>query len=182
MSVMDEHAANGDGWDGILDPDERILWQGQPDASIVLRRAHLATFPFGLAFSGFALFWMIMASFAGGYFWMFGLLHFGVGIAIALGPIFLTPWIRRRTWYTLTNRRAFIATNTPMGGRRLTSYPIGPDTTLDFRDDGLPSLYFAHRVRTGKKGRRHRDDIGFERIEDGREVYRMMREMQKGEA
>ena len=60
------------GWEGILDTGETILWQGRPDGKIVLRPANTATFVFGLAFAGFALFWMIMASTAGGFFWAFG--------------------------------------------------------------------------------------------------------------
>ena len=37
---------------------------------------------FGAAFAGFALFWMAMAAQAGGVFWMFGLIHFGVGVGL----------------------------------------------------------------------------------------------------
>ena len=51
-----------DGWDGILDKDEQVIWQGRPDGRIVVRIGNIAGFAFGLFFAGFALFWMIMAS------------------------------------------------------------------------------------------------------------------------
>ena len=50
------------GWEGILDPGERILWQGRPVPGIVWRPQQMVTFLFGLAFAGFALFWMLMAA------------------------------------------------------------------------------------------------------------------------
>jgi len=94
-----------DGWKGILDETESILWQGRPDGALKFRLAHLFAFLFGLVFAGIAVFWMIMAAGAGGYFWMFGLVHFCVGVGVAIGPPFWGAWRRRNTWYTLTDRR-----------------------------------------------------------------------------
>ncbi len=169
------------GWEGILDEDEAILWQGRPDGKVDFRLVHVFTGLFGLAFAGFALFWMVMASQAGGFLWMFGLIHFFVGLAIGIGPPFLSAWTRRHTWYTLTDRRAFIATALPLRGRRLKSYPIDDDTVLDYRAGDPATVYFAHEMRRTKNGSR-RHDIGFERIADGQEVYGMMRQVQRGRA
>ncbi|MEQ9694167.1 aspartate carbamoyltransferase catalytic subunit [Shimia sp. SDUM112013] len=167
-----------DGWDGILDADERILWQGRPDGDLVLDPANLVSLIFGLFFAGFALFWMVMAAQGGGAFWMFGLLHFCVGLLIALGPIFGGAFIRRRTWYTLTDRRAFVATKLPVKGKTLDSYPIDSDTRISFDDTTLSTIHFAHGRRYVGAHRRI-GPIGFERIADGREVYRMIRDIQK---
>lgn len=170
-----------DGWDGILDEGEVVLWQGRPDASLVLGAANIVSGAFGLFFAGFALFWMVMAAQGGGFFWMFGLLHFGVGLSIALGPIFGGAFIRRRTWYTLTDKRAFVAIDLPVKGKSLDSYPINDNTTITFEEAGLSTIHFA-------KGRRYRGfkkrigPIGFERIPDGRAVYRMIRDVQKGQS
>lgn len=170
--------ARGDGWEGILDEGESILWQGRPEASVKFRAVHLVSLIFGLFFAGFALVWMILAALAGGIFWMFGLLHFFTGLSVAIGPIYGASWRRRHTWYTLTTRRAFVATDIPFRGRKLVSYPVTGTTALEFRDDDIPSVYFAHEMkRSGKRGYR-RVDIGFERIEDARQVYGMMRELQ----
>lgn len=168
------------GWDGILDEDERILWQGRPDGQLVLSALHLPLVLFGTAFAGFALFWMIMAAFAGGFFWMFGLIHFFVGAGLVVGPPLFSAFRRQRTWYTLTDRRAFIATDLPLTGRKFKSYPIDEDTRLDFVDGDPSSVHFAEAVRRGKN-RTYRVPVGFERIEGGREVYRLIRKVQAGE-
>lgn len=167
------------GWEGILDKDVTILWQGQPDGAIVLGANSVITGLFGLMFAGFALFWMVMASLAGGYFWAFGLIHFAVGIAIMLSGPLAGAFIRRHSFYTLTDRRAFIAADMPLVGRRLKSYPITADTVLEFDDTPLASIFFASQTRRGKNGPRQ-VPVGFERIPDGRAVLAQMRGIQKG--
>ncbi|WP_422031344.1 aspartate carbamoyltransferase catalytic subunit [Roseovarius sp.] len=170
-----------DSWKGILDDDETVLWQGRPDGGMTLKAGNIMGFLFGLFFAGFALVWMVLASQAGGFFWMFGLLHFFVGVGIAFGSTFWSAWRRRHTWYTLTDRRAFIATDLPFRGRSLKSYPITKSTVIDY-DGGEPaSIMFNHEMRRKKNGH-YRVDVGFERIENGAEVYRMMRDIQKGQA
>ena len=166
------------GWEGILDKDEGIRWQGRPDAAVVWKLSNIPTILFGLAFSGFALFWMIMAAAAGGGFWMFGLIHFFVGIGISIGPVFWSAYRRRNTWYTLTNKRAIIATDLPTRGRILKSYPISKDTVLGINTDDPASITFATERRRRKNGT-YEVKIGFDRIADGKQVYTMIREIQK---
>lgn len=166
-------------WDGILDPHERILWQGRPDSSTSFTAKNTGVALFGCAFAGFALFWMVMASQAGGYFWMFGLLHFLVGVGIILSAIFGSAYLRKRTWYTLTNKRAMIGTQLPIKGKGLKSYPITKDTELDFRDEQPASIFFAQKIKRGKNGS-HTVNVGFERIDDGRKVYGIFRKIQGG--
>jgi len=167
-----------DGWAAILDEGEKILWQGRPDGAVVFKAVNIMTFIFGLFFAGFALFWMVMAAQGGGGFWMFGLLHFSVGIGLSFGSLFWGAFKRRHTWYTLTDRRAFIATNLPLKGRQIKSYPIKPETLLDFTDGPFATLNFGVEWRRGKN-KSYTVDIGFERIKDGPKVYRLMRDIQK---
>ncbi|MCG3269358.1 aspartate carbamoyltransferase catalytic subunit [Yoonia sp. I 8.24] len=165
-------------WDGILDTDEEILWQGRPNPGFAFRPSMIFTTLFGLAFAAFALFWMVMAASAGGYFWMFGLLHFAVGVGIIAGAVFFPSFKRRRTWYTLTNRRAFIATELPMLGKKLKSYPVTPDTPIEFRDDPIPSVMLASETKRGKNST-YTVPIGFELIHDARKVLTLLRSVQK---
>ena len=167
------------GWEGILDEGETVLWQGRPDARVVFRINKAFQFIFGLFFAGFALFWMVMAGQAGGVFWMFGLIHFGAGLAISFGAIFWDAYRRRHTWYTLTDRRAFIATDMPHKGRKLQSYPIDPGTPLEFSPGPLATITFASEERRGNKGRRYTVPVGFERIAEGDVVYRHLRTIQE---
>lgn len=169
------------GWEGILDDGEDILWQGRPDTRIVFNPANVITFLFGLAFAAFALFWMIMAASAGGFFWAFGLIHFSVGFGISFGAIFWDAFKRARTWYTLTGPRAFIATELPVLGKSLKSYPIDADTMLDFREGHPSSIFFAAEQRRGKNST-YTVNIGFQRIADGRAVYQIFRDIQKAAA
>lgn len=167
------------GWDDILETGENILWQGCPAIHFRIRIGHVFTVLFGLAFAGFALFWMIMAAQAGGGFWMFGLLHFFVGLGLAFGTPFYDRYRRQHTWYTLTNRRAFIATDLPLAGRKIKSFPINTGTVLDYRETDPPSIFFAHEYRQSKNGSR-RIEIGFYGIHDGADVLSLMRGIQKG--
>ena len=165
-------------WEDILDKGEEILWQGRPDAAVHLRPSSIPTFVFGLFFAGFAVFWMVMAASSGGNFWMFGLIHFFVGLAVALSPFLWGPYKRRKTWYTLTNRRAIIATDLPLKGKQLRSFPITDDTVIDFSPGPLATISFATETRRGSKGRHYQVPIGFELIRDGGEVFKMMRDIQ----
>lgn len=170
------------GWEGILDQGERIVWQGRPDPGLHFGPGQLGTALFSVFFSGFAVFWMVMASRAGGAFWMFGLIHFSVGIAMFWKAIVGATFRRRHTWYTLTDRRAFIATDLPFKGKRLQSYPITPDTRISLAGGPLSTIHFAREERRGNKGRHYMVDIGFERIEDGEKVAAILRRVQRGGA
>ncbi|WP_375174829.1 aspartate carbamoyltransferase catalytic subunit [Pseudooceanicola sp.] len=167
------HTHTGEGWDGILMPSETILWQGRPDPSFQFGVAQAGAAAFGLLFAGFAAVWMLLASTAGGYFWTFGLIHFSVGVGLAFGAFLYPPWRRRHTWYTLTNRRAFIATDLPMAGRKLKSWPIHGDTEITYHDGAQATIHFANDFRQTKNGTR-KIPIGFERITEGDEVHRLM--------
>ncbi|RMF36852.1 MAG: aspartate carbamoyltransferase catalytic subunit [Alphaproteobacteria bacterium] len=171
-----------DGWSAYLDPGERIIWHGRPDGGFYVRPMNWAVAAIGIVFAGFALFWMRVAAEAGGGFWAFGLLHFAVGIGIAVGAIWWGSFKRRRSWYALSNARAFIASELPLIGRRLKSWPITADTPITLDDGALSNVWFASETRRGSKGRSYTVKIGFERIRDGREVYRLMRKVQRGQA
>lgn len=166
------------GWDGLLAADEQILWQGRPDQAFHVSWVQVPLAIFGLFFAGFALFWMVMASQAGGVFWMFGLLHFGVGLSIVFSATLLETLTRRGTWYTLTNRNAFIATDLPFKGRGLETYPITPDTRLVLQDGTPGSVIFATEIKRSKNASQS-IDVGFRRIEDAAHVYHLMRDAQR---
>jgi hypothetical protein len=169
-----------DGWAPYLDPGERILWQGRPDAGMHIRPRNIVMAVFGTFFAGFALFWMAMAAQAGGGFWLFGILHFAVGAGIVAGAFLWGPWLRRHSVYSLSDRRAFIATDMPVLGRRLKSWPIGPGSPIEFEDGALSTIWFASETRRRSKGGTYQVKIGFERIPDGRAVFGLIRQIQRG--
>ncbi|MEZ5796022.1 MAG: hypothetical protein R3D63_00080 [Paracoccaceae bacterium] len=184
-----------EGWEGILTPGERILWQGRPEPGIDWRGLVGGRMLFGLVFAGFALFWMAMAfsmtrQAPGGLgllFPLFGLPFLLVGVQMAGGHLWLDARRRRGTHYTLTDRAAFVATETG-GQRRLERYPLVRGMTVTL-DEGAPgNLWFSetlqsHRInRTTASGHRRivrrsfvtRQRTGFERIAEPRRVWQLM--------
>ena len=180
-TATDGHAAVP-GWEGILDPGERIVWQGRPDQGFNIAASDIGSAVFALFFTGFAVFWMSRAAEMGGAFWMFGLIHFSVGLGLVWKSVFGPTRRRRRTWYTLTDRRAFIATDTAKTGRALKSYPITPETRITYKDGPPATIHFARERHKTSKGRSYISRIGFERIADGQNVLALLRKAQRKEA
>lgn len=166
------------GWEGILHDGEEILWQGRPDPSFRLSAGRIIEAVFGTFFAGFAVFWMIMAASGPGGFWMFGLIHFSVGVGLVLHALFWPTFRRRHTWYTLSTERAFVATNLPIRGKALKSYAITAETPIRHEDGHPGSIWFAHEYRKTKRGSR-RVDIGFERIAAARDVLQLITGIQR---
>lgn len=166
------------GWDGILFPSETILWQGQPDPTIRRSDLNPREMLFGAFFSGFALFWMAMAAQGGGVMALFGLPFVAIGLRM-LGGAPYGAYVRRRTWYTLTNQRAFIARDLPWKRRSLDSFPLTGATVFDYDDaEDLPTIWFTSGYRADATGR-VRGKQGFERLTDARGVYAQMRDVQR---
>ncbi len=168
-----------DHWEKLLDRDEKIIWQGRPDGEFSVEGKSIVMIVFGIVFSIFAMFWMAMASQAGILFSLFGLPFVAAGIFLIANAVFGRTFRRRHSWYTLTNKRAFIATNFPVGGRRLKSYPITEENQLELVDGDFSSVYFAKETKRGQNGTIE-TSIGFERLADGRDVYSLIRGIQTG--
>lgn len=185
--MADRTADQADGWEGILEPGERVIWQGQPDPTPEFDRLRPGRVITGLAVTGFALFWTFLASGAvategliGWIFPMFGLFFVVLGVRQAGADLLIDAWRRRRTWYSLTNRRAFIASDL-FGKRRLDAYPITPATHFEHDGDDPGSIWFATDfVRTKRGSRRRR--VGFERVPESGKVLDMMVRVQREQA
>ena len=211
--MTDSAAQAPAGWDDILAPGETILWQGRPDSRVAwsdllsMRTVH------GAGMVAFALFWMVQASrigdfmtqfrfgrpgeepFGGGlatYFPYFGLIFLVAGLHMMVGRLVWDAMKRRRTWYTLTDRAAYIATD--LLGRKLDRHELRPDQPLELEDGEPGAVWFAERIvhhpgrwsSVGGDQRYHepftaRHRVGFERIADARTVWRLLSEA-KGEA
>lgn len=173
---MQDHTPAG--WDGLLDTGEHILWQGKPTPGLSFQATAWPSAAMGLFFMLFSLYWMGMASNItsqmNGFgavipklFPLFGLPFFAIGFHNAIGHVFWQAYLRSRTHYTLTNKRAFIATDHPFQGKLLRDYQIDEDTNVTLKVGPPDSVFFA--------GRR----VGFSRISDGRTVHKLIRQIQK---
>ena len=174
------------GWDAYLDRGEKLLWEGAPAAGLRVRASDLPLSLFGLFFFGFAVFWTYMASGAmdmpGGFgiiFPLFGTPFLAVGFYLLVGRFFWNSYVRSRTRYALTNKRAISACSA--WGRKLKSWPINSQTRLEYAPGELATIWFAEEVTRGSKGRTYTTRHGFEYVHGGDELYRLMRRVQQGE-
>lgn len=175
-----------EGWEGFLETGETVLWQGRSAGRVTFRGADPRQMLLGLAFFGFALFWTFTAFNAARgsnnpmefLLPVFGLPFIVIGLRLSGGIEFWRAFVRRNSWYTLTSRRALVATRV-LGRRALRSWPITSRTVIDLEQGPPDSIWFAeHRHRAGLSQKARR--IGFEQINDGREVLRLMRQVQRG--
>ncbi|SHJ02748.1 hypothetical protein [Wenxinia saemankumensis] len=198
MTLTDPPAAAGPaptppaGWEDILAPGERILWQGRPRAGIDWGRILSVEAVFGLVFAGFGLLWTGMAASMAppgdapalfSIFPLFGLIFVAIGLHQAIGRHVLDAWRHGRTWYTLTDRAAYIATQS-LGRRNLRCIETGDWEDLRLEDGDPGTVWFARdrhqrpaRRRNGRMrpARSWTTPVGFRRIDDARRVFGLMR-------
>ncbi len=168
-----------DGWEGILEEGERILWQGRPDARVKWSEfSPIQTFV-GVLFT--AAGYNALSSMIEGPAQIFMIVPLAIAIMglYFVGGHFLWSALRRsRTHYTLTNRRAFIAVDL-WPRKSLTSYPIGTTDAIELDEGVTQGVYFAEEHRRSQGGSRV-VRIGFQYISDAREVLGLMRNIQRG--
>lgn len=168
-----------DEWAGLLHKDEIILWQGAPQIRLRIDWDSPAEMLGSLFFMGFAVFWMMKASESPGPAWMVGLIFFGMGFYNLVLSHFWKAYKRRHTHYTLTDKRAFVATFDWIKGKRLESYPISSSTVLSLHEGKLTTIDFASKT-VGSGDSTRETSVGFEDLIDGRDVYALMRNLQEG--
>jgi hypothetical protein len=88
---------------------EQVLWAGRPDASRLFHRSDLFAIPFSLLWGGFAIFWEV-AVIAGGarFLALFGVPFVAVGLYLIAGRFGHQRYVKRRTWYAVTDRRVLV--------------------------------------------------------------------------
>lgn len=185
------------GWDGLLEPGETILWQGQPVAGLKWRDMISGRLPIGIVFTVFSLVWMGIASsivagiegplFLVAVFPLAGLPFLAIGLYMLAGHVVWDALVRRGTWYTLTDRTAFVATDI-LGHRKLQSCPLAEMEGLELIDAvpgdvlfGTAVAAFPGRVAAVRRSkyrlvRSSTRRAGFRRIDDARRVWRLIRE------
>ena len=167
------------GWDGLLDKGERILWQGRPDGAVKwaefsATEALVGVFLMAIAVN--TLFDLSDQMPLIGF--LIVILFFSVGFYAAIGKLFMSAFRRSRTFYTLTNQRAFVAVDYGIK-RTIKSYPIGRDDPIELVEGPGQTIYFAKEFILTRRGSKERR-IGFQYIADARQVMSHIRTIQKG--
>jgi hypothetical protein len=88
--------------------DERLLWVGRPDPKKRFAQSDLYMVPFSLMWGGFAIFWETTVILSGAplFFMLWGIPFVFGGLYMIAGRFFYKGWLRRRTLYAVTDRRA----------------------------------------------------------------------------
>lgn len=183
-----------------LEPDERLLWSGQPIASRVFRVSFII-YLFAIPWTAFALFWEAMA--AGSIWGSMDKMPDGMGLAMGIVfPLFGLPFIAIGFWmlakpfsirrmaantiFAVTSKRALIFTK---GAKKeLRSFPYENMQGLINRKeekDGSGSLIFSLKsapVEIGRGSGRDTDPFarGFEYIPNVREAETALRRAMDG--
>jgi hypothetical protein len=131
-----------------LQPGERILWTGQPDARRLFGSKDLYLVPFSLLWGGGTLFWeggviWSWLNAPGGapiFFLFWGIPFVVVGQYLIWGRFIVKRRDRRRTFYAVTNQRVLV-----LKGRSLQSVFLNqlPSVNQSARADGSGSLEFG---------------------------------------
>ena len=166
----------------LTDPGEQLIWQGKPYPARSALRTAAYTFPFGIFFFGFSLFWIYSAYMAankatnqlGLAFWMFGIPFVIVGACMVLSP----AWYLLRamsTTYALTDRSAIIAISGLFPRR--TSVPLNQVPFVEVRssNEGPGHILFQEAAPYYRMGGGYAQRDGFIAIADAAKVGQMLR-------
>src|SRR5262245_50991688 len=130
-----------------LVPGERIVWSGQPKQGISFSRSDILAIPFSLLWGGFAIFWNFevwtFPRTGVALDWLFplwGLPFLAVGLYLIVGRFFYDAWVRKHSYYAVTNERVLILRTSPTS--RLTSreIPALPMFELTEHRDGTGTI------------------------------------------
>jgi hypothetical protein len=168
-----------------LQSGERIAWMDQPIPGR-MARGSLGLVIFGIPWTAFAVFWMVMAAKGvsntkgGAITWLFPL--FGLPfVLIGIGMLSSPYWARRRAErmaYVITDRRAIIFQGGWRGSVNVRSFEpsaLKGDLQRKQHADGSGDLIFAQELRRGSKGRQYTTNIGFLAVRDVKAVEEMVR-------
>lgn len=166
--------------DAEIAPGERVLWQAQPLPSGFARGGICLTL-FGIPFTGFAVFWIVMASGAthigvwGFLFPLFGLPFLLAGLGMLSAPLWMR-WQAGRTAYVLTDRRAVIL-SPGLFSRSVRTFEPERLGHLQRREraDGSGDLVFETQHWRDSDGDRRTREVGFIAVPEVKLVEQMVR-------
>jgi hypothetical protein len=167
-----------------LESGERAVWMDQP----IPRKMARKTLPgvlFGIPWTAFAIFWVVMASHGvakggnngpGIFFPLFGLPFVLIGFGMLSSP-YWTARKARRSVYVVTDRRAILILAKTLGGFTVQSFRPQQLNELqrNQNSDGSGDLIFQTLVSRSSKGREHITHVGFLAVRDVKFVEDLVR-------
>ena len=175
---------------------ETLLWAGKPNPSVVFHSDDLYLIPFSLLWGGFAIFWElgVLGYWGNGprggtpptFMALFGIPFVVIGQYFIWGRFLYDAWLKRRTYYAITNRRVLIVQE---GWSRKTNWLyISAIPTVDREGATTGTLWFGPKYSMfGRRGQRSlimsRFSVGgtpvFADIDDLDSVYRTVLDLRE---
>lgn len=166
---------------GLLQPGERLLWEGAPEQGIRLQRSDWYTIPFSLVWCGILVVALgrPMRVMAWNPFYSVMYLPFVLaGLYLLIGRFFLRAWRLAGMRYGVTDKRVIIA------GRRETVFLMYGQITMlhkEFRRSGVGTIWFHRPTYYGSgEHRRSVPGVGFEEINDAERVCQLIERQMLG--
>jgi hypothetical protein len=169
--------------------DERVVWRGRPDPSKRFTRGDVFFIPFSVFWASFTIFWEALAIASGDVFFIvWGIPFVLMGVFFVIGRFFYKAWIKRRTWYALTDRRV-LAIVDGLRGRNVSAAFVDriPTVNATIGRDGTGTIVFGNRpwayamyANTGLDfmGARYAGDaVAFNDVPDAAEIVRLVNEL-----
>jgi hypothetical protein len=182
-------------WAEVLEPGERLLWQGRPDPGLRLRWRHLPLALVGAMIVGLAglLAEQALTGLTAGDEGAGALLALaaglgGFGLWCLLAPAIGDMLRRRGTAYALTERRALVETD--FLGRGLAAWPITAESPIWLQPGRPGSACFGiHRPRAGIADRLLRGGpalkeraVCFECVAEAERLVALLEDVREGKA
>jgi hypothetical protein len=171
--------------EGLLEPGEKLLWEGRPRQGLMLRPRDTFMIPFSILWCGFAIFWesSVLSQSAPGFFALWGIPFVAAGLYFVFGRFLYDAFVRSGTFYALTDRRVLISA----GGFRREVRSLILEGLTDLRlsenGDGRGTIKFGADPESQNRGfgslASGSGAPAFEGIEDVRGVYRQIMAAQK---
>lgn len=127
-----------------LNDGETILWRGQPAQGHLLSRTDIFMIPFSLLWAGFAFFWEFSVLQMGVTpFALFGIPFVLMGLYMVVGRFFHMAWLRKRTYYAITDLKVIRIRNRKADMLMKSSLP---PVSLETYADGYGTIRIGHAV------------------------------------
>ena len=126
-----------------LTKEEKILWVGQPDPSVLFTKADFFLVPLSIFMLAFSLFWFSIVAFSNApkFFLVIGLFVLLISLYYFVGRFIYKYYTRKRTYYALTNKRVLIRTGNSVQQLFIDSIAT---ITLKLKEDGSGTIQFSH--------------------------------------
>jgi hypothetical protein len=166
---------------------EHLLWSGMPRQGFILRTADMFLIPFSLLWASVAFLWeysVVEMQKSPLLFPIFGIPFVLLGIYFVAGRFAVDIYLRRRTYYGLTNQRALILTGLFSTQVKAVSLQNLDEMSLTERADGSGDIIFgavppAYWMYKGNLPGLERNPVpAFELIEAVRTVYSLIQQTQ----